>query len=113
MSEDYPEIPEGVIYRPGHDELWWWFGGSYASFLTLPRVLMHEMPDKWQWQMAKLLKEYDDFYPNQPDIGTQVQATRGKKLIKWPAWLLNYRHPAYEEIEKLKGQQTEDERGGK
>jgi hypothetical protein len=87
----------------GYGKLWTWFSLSYASFLTLPRVLMHEMPDKWQYRMADLLNEYDEFYPNQPNIGTRVQATRDGKLIKFPDYILNYRHPQIEEINKLKG----------
>lgn len=39
---------------PGYDALWGWFGLSRASFLVLPRVLMHEMPDDWQLRMAAL-----------------------------------------------------------
>ena len=52
--------------------------------------------------MASLLEEYDETFPNQPDIGTRVQITENGKLIKTPGWLINYRHPDYKEIEKLK-----------
>jgi len=45
--------------KKGYDKLWSWFGLSYASFLTLPRVMMHEMPDEWQGKMADLLEEWD------------------------------------------------------
>lgn len=106
--DDYPSIPEGVIYNPGHDELWLWFSLSYASFLTIPRVLMHSMPDKWQWKMAKLLNEYDEIFSNLPDITTRVQIAKDGKLIKHPSWILNYRHPQYDEINKFKGRQIEN-----
>lgn len=87
------------------EKLWAWFGLSYASFLTLPRVLMHEMPKEWQDKMADLLIEYEDTFPNQPDIGTQVQCTAlNGKLIKFPSWLLNYRHPDREAIKMLKNE---------
>lgn len=93
--------------RVGADALWEWFGLSYASWLTIPRVLMHEMPDKWQGKMAALLREYDEAFPNQPDIGTQVRVTTVKgKLIKTPEWLINYRYPIHAEIDKLKGPKT-------
>lgn len=85
------------------DNLSCWFGLSYASFCVLPRVLMEAMPHGWQEQMAKLLNEYSDTFPNQPDIGTRVQITKDKKLIKAPDWLLNYRHPDREAIDALKG----------
>ena len=80
-----------------------WFGLSYASFLVLPRVLMQDMPTEWQERMAVLLTEYDDAFPNQPDIGTSVRATHNGRLTKMPSWLLNYRHPARAEIAKLRG----------
>jgi hypothetical protein len=84
-----------------------WFGLSYASFLTLPRVLMQEMSLEWQEEMAKLLKEYDEEFPNKPEIGTRVQITRNNKLIKIPDWLINYRRPDKDMIDKLKGKNNE------
>lgn len=89
-------------YPSGEDRLWGWWELSYASFLTMPRVLMHAMPDNWKNQMAALLEEYDEMYPNQPDIGTQVQAVKDGKLTKMPEFLKNYQHPDYAEIEKMK-----------
>jgi hypothetical protein len=86
----------------GHDRLWLWFSLSRASFLTLPRVLMHAMPDEWQGQMAALLEEYDAAYTNLPDIGSTVRATRGGRLVAMPELYTNYRHPRREEIEALR-----------
>lgn len=91
------------IKDKGYQKLWEWFSLSYASFLVMPRVLMHAMPDEWQDKMTVLLDEYDNTFPNMPDIGTRVQATKRGKLIKWPSWVLNYRHPEYEEIQALRG----------
>lgn len=88
--------------EPGGDRLWRWFGLSYASFLTLPRVLMHEMPDVWQGKMAALLEEYDEAFPNKPDMGTRVQCTRDGRLVSWPSWLLNYRRPDHVAIDGLR-----------
>lgn len=70
-----------------------WFGLSYASFLTLPRVLMEAMPEEWQQKMTELLIEYDQTFPNLFDLGTSVQITRNGKLIKTPEWITSYRHP--------------------
>lgn len=86
----------------GHEKLWEWFELSYASFLIMPRVLMHSMPDEWQGKMADLLDEYDNTFPNQPNIGTTVRATKDGKLAKMPEWLIDYRHPDYDEINKLR-----------
>jgi hypothetical protein len=88
---------------PPDEDLQLWFGLSYASWLTIPRVLMEAMPIDWQNEMAKLLMEYDAAYPNQPNIGTRVQVTQNGKLIKTPDWLINYRRPDTEMILALKG----------
>jgi len=88
--------------RPGFDRLWEWFGLSYASWLTIPRVLMHEMPDEWQDKMTDLIEEYQRTFPNQPNLGTRVQITKDGKLTKTPSWLINYRHPEYDEIDRLR-----------
>lgn len=86
-----------------------WFNLSYSSWLTLPRVLMEAMPFEWQDRMAALLNEYDAAFPNQPDLGTRVQVTDGAgHLIKTPRWLINYRRPDREAIERLRTFETEE-----
>ena len=93
----------GPVEIEGREKLWLWFELSYASFLTLPRVLMHEMPDEWQGKMAVLLNEYDEAFPNKPDIGSRVQVTDlNGRLIPCPAWLKNYRHPDRRAIQELR-----------
>ena len=85
------------------EDLACWFGLSYASFLTLPRVLMFAMPEEWQKKMALLLNEFDNEFPNTPDVGYRVQIidTNGK-LIPTPDWMINYRHPYYDFIERFR-----------
>ncbi|EMY0636046.1 hypothetical protein AB6F62_20230 [Providencia huaxiensis] len=84
--------------------LWDWFGLSYASFLVIPRVLMHEMPAEWQDKMAALLHEYDETFDTSSvvDSVSVVGKGRDNKFTKLPDYILNYRHPDREEIEKLK-----------
>jgi hypothetical protein len=86
--------------QSGSSRLWGWFGLSYASFLVLPRILMQEMPEDWQKRMAILLEEYDDAYPNHPEIECNVMRRAGNKFIRWPEWLLDYRHPNRKEIKR-------------
>jgi len=86
----------------GNDKLSCWFGLSYASFLTLPRVMMESMPDEWQGKMADLLNESDDTFFNFPYFKYRVQRVEGNKLSKFPKWLLNYRHPDYKMIKSFK-----------
>lgn len=95
---------DGAWERPGHDALWDWFGLSYASFITLPRVLAHAMPDEWQAQMAKLLEQFDEAWPGGVDLPTPHVSARddSNKFTSWPGWLLRYRHPDWEAIEALK-----------
>ena len=89
--------------RPGHDSLWETFGLSYAGWITLPRVLIHEMPDEWQAKMAELIRQYDDHWDfSDLALGTRVQVTKNRKLIETPDWLINYRHPDYERIDDLR-----------
>lgn len=87
--------------RPGYDALWEWFGLSYATWLTLPRVLMHEMPDVWQSKMADLLNEFDETWGNAPDLSCHVMIKEGNRFVKMPAWV-EYRHPDREFLETFK-----------
>ena len=93
-------LPDAVLVRHGEDTLWEWFGLSHAAWLTLPRALMHEMPDAWQGRMASLLREFDVAYPfiEQPGYGTQVTLKRERRFVSTPSWLTNYRHPDRDEI---------------
>lgn len=86
----------------GHNKLWGWFSLSYASFCVMPRVMRHAMPDNWQSKMADLLKEWDDTWTNQLNLGTRINATKNGKLTKWPSEFLNYRHPDKEFLAKMK-----------
>lgn len=86
----------------GRDALSCWFELSYASWLTLPRVLMEAMPDDWQGRMAALLREYDEAFPNPPNLGTRVQVTQGRRLVKTPSWLINYRRPDRDAVDSCR-----------
>lgn len=99
MSHDWTDMANA-----GRESLWGWFGLSYASFLTLPRVLMHEMPDEWQAKMAALLREYDEAFPGvyQLDLETSVSFRRNRRFVASPAWLLNYRHPNRAAVDSLR-----------
>ncbi len=89
---------------PGYQALWGWFGLSRASWLTLPRVLMHEMPDDWQASMAELLHEYDQTYRNLPGHSVVVQVKKDGKFTAMPDWVA-YRYPDMEAIESFKAKQ--------
>ncbi len=89
-----------VVMRNGYDRLWRWFSLSYARWLTLPRIMMHEMPDEWQDKMAALLEEWDETWNSDDMPSPSVTAKQNGKFTRWPSWLLNYRHPDRQEIEK-------------
>ena len=94
----------------GHDKLWNWFALSYASWLTLPRVLMHEMPDEWQMRMADLLSEWDGAWDSQDMPSPSVSAKKGGRFTRWPEWVLNYRHPHKESIDRLRCSNAKERR---
>lgn len=96
--------PNGqIIERKGYDRLWLWFELSRASWLTIPRVLLHDMPDDWQYKMAELLEEYDRTYTNWPlGIESRVQITDSGRLTSRHNWLLNYRRPEKDKIATLR-----------
>ena len=103
-----PEKPAPIrstngLERKGYDRLWLWFGLSHSGWITIPRVLAHDMPDEWQNKMAELLEEYERTYTNWPDgIGTRVQITDGNKLCPFHKWLHDYRYPAKTRIANLR-----------
>jgi len=62
------------------------------------------MPEEWQEKMAALLEEYDQEYPNQPELSLYVQAKGDdNKFTPLPTWLCNYRYPDQEKIKEAKG----------
>ena len=90
----------------GYERLWNWFGLSYSCWLTLPRSLMHSMPDDWQRRMADLLEEYDEAWaiPKKDWMDIHVAGKRHGKFCKLPDWTSRqmYRHPCKEVIDSLR-----------
>ncbi|AIB40815.1 hypothetical protein [Pseudomonas sp. WCS374] len=94
---------DGVDAHDATKDLSCYFGLTYASWLTLPRVLMESMPDEWKRSMATLLNQYEDAYQNQPSYGTTVRVTVDGKMVRTPEWLINYRHPDRSMINQVRG----------
>lgn len=95
---------DGTWERPGYDALWLWFGLSRASFLVMPRVFMHAMPDEWQSKMAALLEEWDEAW-NWDDCGfdsTSVSVKKDNRFARMPEWAIDYRHPDYGVIKYMR-----------
>jgi hypothetical protein len=88
--------------QTGDQRLWGWFGLSRASWLTTPRVLMHEMPPEWQGQMANLLEQFDEAFPSWCNQQLYVTAKKGGKFATLPEALCNYRHPQRGDIEQYR-----------
>ncbi len=92
----------------GYDELWKWFGLSRATFCTLPRIFMHAMPDEWQRSMAVLMAEWDATWDSSNMPSPYVSAMgENNKFTRWPADLLNYRHPDSLFIDSMRKKPTE------
>lgn len=93
---------EDLSYRK---DLWLWFGLSRASFLVMPRVAMHAMPDEWQEKMSELLHQYDETIDTSAfGVHSCFVTAKGSdnRFIKMPEELINYRHPSKEAISALK-----------
>jgi len=86
----------------GQERLWLWFSLSYARWLTLPRVLMHEMPDEWQGKMAGLLEEFDREFPDWCQQQLIVTAKEKGRFQPLPEVLCEYRHPDKAAIDRLR-----------
>ncbi|MCG7114982.1 hypothetical protein [Pseudomonas aeruginosa] len=95
--------PSPAPTASGYDQLWAWFGLSRCAYAVLPRVMMHAMPDDWQRRFAELMDEWDDHWPNQPDITAHVQIKQNNRFISTPPWLLNYRHPDHNQLNAMRG----------
>ncbi len=95
--------PSPAPTTSGYDQLWGWFGLSRSAYVVLPRVMMHAMPDDWQGRFAELMDEWDDHWPNQPDITAHVQIKQNNRFISTPPWLLNYRHPDHNQLNAMRG----------
>ena len=86
----------------GRDQLWRQFGLDRASWLTMPRVMMHAMTDDWQARMAALLQEWDRTWDTDDMPTPYVQGRIGNKFVAWADWVLNYRHPDKAMIDSLR-----------
>lgn len=76
-----------------------WFELTYAQYLVMPRSLMEAMPTRWQYDMAKLLEEFDHTFDWRPPTGrywVQLKDGNGRYVRDD---FMEYRHPNYKAIE--------------
>ncbi len=105
LGTQQPSPAQAEHANSGYDQLWGWFGLSRSAYAVLPRVMMHAMPDDWQARFAELMDEWDDHWPNQPDITAHVQIKQNNRFISTPPWLLNYRHPDHNQLNAMRGKE--------
>ncbi|HEX9657754.1 MAG TPA: hypothetical protein VGB89_12675 [Bacteroidota bacterium] len=80
---------------------------TLASWLTIPRVLLDQMPIEWRYEWVKLMDEFNETWDWVPDgIQFYVNARRSGKMVELPEHLCEYRRPMYEELEKIKRHQV-------
>ncbi|MEO0975987.1 MAG: hypothetical protein AAFY24_01960 [Pseudomonadota bacterium] len=102
LSRIQREHQELLDSMSGKDRLSRWFGLSYASWLTMPRSFMQQMPDEWQRQMAILLEQYDDALTWPEDLpSSYVVARKDNRFTSWPDWVVNYRRGDPKPIRKM------------
>jgi hypothetical protein len=98
-----PPAERRAVNVGGYERLSYCFGLSYASWLTMPRVLMEAMPDEWQGKMAELWEEWDRTWKTDQYGGTRVQIVDGVgRMVKTDPRLLNYRYPDHSWIGSLR-----------
>ena len=81
----------------------YYFGLSYASWLTLPRLVMESMPYEWQKQMKKLLDEVDKTFDWLPKEGDRYWVSLRDKKGKYKRLseeLCDYRRGNIEHLKK-------------
>ena len=73
-----------------------WFGLSYANYLTVPRVLLEEMPDEWQNRFVALMDEMRQAFVNDVTYEVRLRDERGRYRAD-P--LASYRHPDWDAVD--------------
>jgi hypothetical protein len=68
----------------------YWFSLSYASWLTIPRLSLQEMPVDWQARFFRLLEEGFDKHGLQAPDGIYVMRRVGGRFVSNDHWN-NYR----------------------
>ena len=64
---------------------WDWFGLSYASWLTIPRIVLQSMPCEWQEKFFLLLDEIEETLeeiPEEAKMQTTVIVRKKGKFAK-------------------------------
>lgn len=77
-----------------------WFELSYAQFLTLPRLVIENMPLEWQLKMKSLLEELDDTFDWRPKEGRYWVKLKDAKGRYCDAPLADYRYGSVSHIRK-------------
>lgn len=92
---------KGVFHESPINE---WFELSHAQFLTVPRLVMENMPLEWQLKMKALLEELDETFDWRPKEGRYWVKLKDAQGHYCPAPLGDYRHGSVEHIrcEKVK-----------
>lgn len=86
---------KGILHESPINE---WFELSYAQFLTVPRIILENMPYEWQVAMKKLLDEMDSTFDWHPKEGRYwVRLRDGEGRFSAPD-LCEYRHGSVEHL---------------
>jgi len=105
MTKDLDKVKEGVLETD--TPIWDWFELSYASYLTIPRVVLQTMPTKWQKDFVKLMNELDDTIDwRRSGAYTTFRNHRGRYMRDD---LNDYRHKVYtpEQISEMVDEHNE------
>lgn len=108
MSDVAPEFPIIVGHEPAswcEQDVHGWFDLSYASYLTLPRSLMQEMPAEWQHRMVELLERMHEEFPEEHSGYAVFKRDRETGRFTLDR-LRAYRHPDESAIAAARGERS-------
>jgi hypothetical protein len=86
---------EAEFSNKGPETLRTWLDLECDAWLVLPRVMMQNMPYRWQADMARLLEQFDQEFPGSPmsKLDFHVTAKHKGKFTSLPEALTNYKQP--------------------
>jgi len=92
----------GPSLTSSEEAISFWFGLSYAHFLTIPRLILESMPPEWQKKMVTLLNELDETFDWLPEKGkywVQLRDDKGR-FVRLDDDMCDYRHGNIEHLRR-------------
>lgn len=80
-----------------------WFELTYASYLTIPRSILEDMPDEWQQRFYLLFAELNERYTSWPPSGQHYEVRLRNERGRYCSDALQaYRHPDQQALASIR-----------